>query len=168
MIFFGRRWGLYTKIFIMHFNAQNAFPGLYESRNGRLQKKFYFFLAAKNGGLYIRHYGTRREIREGRNGYSRINFFQCFGLLGVNGAGKTTTFQMLSGDLNPSAGAAYLHGQSYADFNWLFSCRGVGPIPAKFLFNSGHPFDVIVFSALNKSRAPCKKVISPLFFILNF
>ncbi len=34
--------------FIMHFNAQKSFPGLYEGRNGRLQKKL--FLAAKNGG----------------------------------------------------------------------------------------------------------------------
>ncbi len=29
----------------MHFYAQNAVPGLYEGRNGRLQK-----IAAKNGG----------------------------------------------------------------------------------------------------------------------
>ncbi len=27
--------GLYTKIFIMHFYAQNAVAGLYEGRNGR-------------------------------------------------------------------------------------------------------------------------------------
>ena len=35
---------------------------------------------------------------------------ECFGLLGVNGAGKTTTFKMLTGDLEPSSGAAYLNG----------------------------------------------------------
>ena len=34
--------------------------------------------------------------------------FQCFGLLGVNGAGKTTTFRMLTGDILPSNGAAYI------------------------------------------------------------
>lgn len=33
-----------------------------------------------------------------------------FGLLGVNGAGKTTTFKMLTGDINPSTGEAYIHG----------------------------------------------------------
>ncbi|XP_077981076.1 phospholipid-transporting ATPase ABCA1-like [Glandiceps talaboti] len=33
---------------------------------------------------------------------------QCFGLLGVNGAGKTTTFKMLTGEIRPSTGTAYL------------------------------------------------------------
>ena len=40
-------------------------------------------------------------------------FLQCFGLLGVNGAGKTTTFKMLTGDLTPTAGDAYLNGYRY-------------------------------------------------------
>lgn len=35
---------------------------------------------------------------------------ECFGLLGVNGAGKTTTFKMLTGDIMPTAGNAYLNG----------------------------------------------------------
>jgi ABC-type multidrug transport system ATPase subunit len=35
---------------------------------------------------------------------------ECFGLLGVNGAGKTSTFKMLTGDLSPSSGTAFVNG----------------------------------------------------------
>jgi len=33
---------------------------------------------------------------------------ECFGLLGVNGAGKSTTFSLLSGDLSPTCGDAFI------------------------------------------------------------
>lgn len=33
---------------------------------------------------------------------------ECFGLLGINGAGKTTTFQMLTGNIYPSQGDAFI------------------------------------------------------------
>jgi len=35
---------------------------------------------------------------------------ECFGFLGVNGAGKTTTLSMLSGDVAPTSGGAYVAG----------------------------------------------------------
>lgn len=34
----------------------------------------------------------------------------CFGLLGVNGAGKTTTFKMLTAEIIPTLGDAYVNG----------------------------------------------------------
>ena len=35
---------------------------------------------------------------------------ECFALLGINGAGKTTTFKMLTGDVNPTQGKAFVRG----------------------------------------------------------
>lgn len=35
---------------------------------------------------------------------------ECFALLGVNGAGKTTTFKMLTGEIAPTEGSAYICG----------------------------------------------------------
>jgi len=37
---------------------------------------------------------------------------ECFGLLGINGAGKTTTFQMLTSDIFPTNGDAYINSFS--------------------------------------------------------
>ncbi|KAJ8951645.1 hypothetical protein NQ318_012316 [Aromia moschata] len=41
-----------------------------------------------------------------------VNSYECFGLLGVNGAGKTTTFKMMTGDVKPSYGDAWVYGFS--------------------------------------------------------
>lgn len=40
----------------------------------------------------------------------KIEKGECFTLLGANGAGKTTTFKMLTGDILPSSGSAYIKG----------------------------------------------------------
>jgi len=41
-----------------------------------------------------------------------IDHGEVFGLLGVNGAGKTTTFKILSGELKPTSGYAWVAGKS--------------------------------------------------------
>src|SRR6218665_1385882 len=40
---------------------------------------------------------------------------ECFGLLGVNGGEKTTIFKMLTGEIRPSFGNAYVAGISVID-----------------------------------------------------
>ena len=40
---------------------------------------------------------------------------ECFGLLGVNGAGKTTTFKLLTAELLPTFGTAFVAGHSVVD-----------------------------------------------------
>eukprot|EP00467_Chlorarachnion_reptans_P011068 CAMPEP_0114538360 /NCGR_PEP_ID=MMETSP0109-20121206/30099_1 /TAXON_ID=29199 /ORGANISM="Chlorarachnion reptans, Strain CCCM449" /LENGTH=2283 /DNA_ID=CAMNT_0001722369 /DNA_START=209 /DNA_END=7060 /DNA_ORIENTATION=- len=40
---------------------------------------------------------------------------QCFGLLGVNGAGKSTTLKMLTADVEPTYGRAYINGISVGE-----------------------------------------------------
>jgi ATP-binding cassette subfamily A (ABC1) protein 3 len=53
---------------------------------------------------------------------------ECFGLLGVNGAGKTTTFQILTGDLLPSSGDAFVGGFSiHQNIRQIHSCVGYCP-----------------------------------------
>lgn len=38
---------------------------------------------------------------------------ECFGLLGVNGAGKTTIFRILTGDIFPSRGNAFIQTNTF-------------------------------------------------------
>ncbi|CAG9334828.1 unnamed protein product [Blepharisma stoltei] len=41
-----------------------------------------------------------------------VNHQECFAFLGVNGAGKTTTFKMLTGEIAPTQGEAFICGNS--------------------------------------------------------
>jgi len=40
---------------------------------------------------------------------------ELFTLLGVNGAGKTTAFKILSGEIKPTSGEAYIAGFSVSN-----------------------------------------------------
>lgn len=42
---------------------------------------------------------------------------ECFGLLGVNGAGKTTIFRILTGDIFPSQGNAFIQTDIFHKLN---------------------------------------------------
>ncbi|XP_023224354.1 ATP-binding cassette sub-family A member 3-like [Centruroides sculpturatus] len=53
---------------------------------------------------------------------------ECFGLLGINGAGKTTTFRMLTGDLIPSEGNAFIGDYDVQNQTEMFQ-RAIGYCP---------------------------------------
>ncbi|XP_077557775.1 uncharacterized protein LOC144173133 [Haemaphysalis longicornis] len=55
---------------------------------------------------------------------------ECFGLLGVNGVGKTTTFRILTGELLPHEGDAYITGVSLVQTPRQFR-RYIGYCPEK-------------------------------------
>lgn len=59
---------------------------------------------------------------------------ECFGLLGINGAGKSTTFRMLSGDMVPTAGNAFIDD---TDLVW----RRNRVSPSSLLSILGKPLD---------------------------
>jgi ATP-binding cassette subfamily A (ABC1) protein 3 len=53
--------------------------------------------------------GNAHKVAVDRVSFSVSNG-EVFGLLGVNGAGKTTTFKMLSGEIKPTSGTAFVAG----------------------------------------------------------
>ena len=53
---------------------------------------------------------------------------ECFALLGVNGAGKTTTFKLLTGDINPTYGNAWIKGNKIPE-NMKSARKEIGYCP---------------------------------------
>lgn len=70
----------------------------------------------KNYSIYVE--SLRKVYQTGKVAVDKISLGikkgEVFGLLGVNGAGKTTTFKMLTGDVIPTQGNAYINGFNLA------------------------------------------------------
>lgn len=57
-----------------------------------------------------------------------VNTGECLALLGTNGAGKTTTFKMLTRDILPSYGEAFINGMELSgNFTQIRKMIGYGP-----------------------------------------
>ena len=91
---------------------------------------------------------------------------ECFGLLGTNGAGKTTTFSMLTGDIEPSGGDAFIKGLNIKT-SWSSYRSQIGYCPQ---FDATYPTStgrehLELFCALravpkNASRAVIKALVA--------
>lgn len=58
-----------------------------------------------------------RRFKKGKKDFIAVNNLsfgiakkECFGFLGLNGAGKTTTFKILTGEIKPTSGQAFVNG----------------------------------------------------------
>lgn len=84
-----------------------------QKENERVEKssaKDYTVKVDKLRKVYILE-NQRFNVAVDRVSFGVVNG-ECFTLLGVNGAGKTTTFKMLSGEILPTSGEAYISGYS--------------------------------------------------------
>ncbi|XP_077552729.1 phospholipid-transporting ATPase ABCA3-like [Haemaphysalis longicornis] len=75
-------------------------------------------------------YGEPKYIPVLRGLSFTVSSGECFGLLGVNGVGKTTTFRVLTGELLPHEGDAYISGFSLVRDTAKFR-RNIGYCPEK-------------------------------------
>jgi len=78
---------------------------------------------------------------------------ECFGLLGTNGAGKTTTFQMLTSDIFPTDGDAYINGISIThDIRQVV----IFPLSLNFKYYIGFNVNIIFYVSIKNVSSVLK------------
>ena len=86
-----------------------------EQEQNRVKKKPDLKKLVSDEPLVV--YDLKRQFKKGRKKFMAVNGLsfgispnECFGFLGSNGAGKTTTFKIMTGEIKPSSGKAFVNG----------------------------------------------------------
>ena len=74
----------------------------------------------------------------------RLQPGEVFGVLGPNGAGKSTLLGALSGELEPSAGSVFLHGQPLAAWHGPERARCLAVLPQRSTLDFGFRVEEVV------------------------
>ena len=74
----------------------------------------------------------------------RLQPGEVFGVLGPNGAGKSTLLGALSGELEPSAGSVFLHGQPLAAWRGPERARCLAVLPQRSTLDFGFRVEEVV------------------------
>ena len=93
-------------------------------------------------GLYV-HFGGLAAVKDVTFG---IESGERLALIGPNGAGKTTLFNVLTGQLKPSAGKVYFKGQDITNYS-VYSRTHMG-MARSFQITSLFPYQTVEVNAL--------------------
>mmetsp|Transcript_16038 Transcript_16038/g.15969 ORF Transcript_16038/g.15969 Transcript_16038/m.15969 type:complete len:500 (+) Transcript_16038:1613-3112(+) len=109
----------HPKLLQKFWKTPHVAPSEYEADDD-VEKEAQNALSLDPKDVQVNVRGIRKIFRQGLNkafaAVEDVSFNvsqqECFAFLGVNGAGKTTTFKMLTGEIAPTVGEAYICGHN--------------------------------------------------------
>ncbi|CAG9334834.1 unnamed protein product [Blepharisma stoltei] len=109
----------HPKLLQKFWKAPHVAPSEYEADDD-VEREAENALSINPQDVQVNVRGVRKIFRQGMNKAFaavenvsfNVNQQECFAFLGVNGAGKTTTFKMLTGEIAPTTGEAYICGHN--------------------------------------------------------